>query len=100
VEEAMDREIDRVLEQPISEEELQRAIKQTKAQFAYSSESVTNQGFWLGYSAIVADTAWYESFLERIEAVTVQDIQRVAQSHLRRSNRTVGHYLAQGGGKG
>jgi zinc protease len=100
VEEAMDREIDRVLVQTISEEELQRAIKQTKAQFAYSSESVTNQGFWLGYSAIVADTAWYESFLERIEAVTVQDIQRVAQSHLRRSNRTVGHYLAQGGGKG
>jgi zinc protease len=100
VEEAMDREIDRVREQPISEEELQRAIKQTKAQFAYSSESVTNQGFWLGYSAIVAGTAWYESFLERVEAVTVQDVHRVAQAHLRRSNRTVGHYLAQGGEKG
>ncbi|RPI50722.1 MAG: insulinase family protein, partial [Chloroflexi bacterium] len=98
VEEAMDREIDRVLEQPISEAELETAIKQTKAQFAYSSESVTNQGFWLGYSAIVADTGWFESFLERVEAVTVQDVQRVAQAHLRRSNRTVGHYLAQGGG--
>ena len=98
VEEAMDPEIERVLEQPISEAELETAIKQTKAQFAYSSESVTNQGYWLGYSAIVADTDWFESFPERLEAVTVQDVQRVARTHLRRSNRTVGHYLAQGGG--
>jgi zinc protease len=98
VEEALEREIDRVLEQPISEEELARAIKQAKAQFAYSSESVTNQGFWLGYAAIVADTAWFESFLDRLEVVTVQDVHRAAQTHLRRSNRTVGHYLAQGGG--
>ncbi len=98
IEEAMDPEIDRVLEQPISEAELETAIKQTKAQFAYSSESVTNQGYWLGYSTIVAGTDWFESFPERLEAVTVQDVQRVARTHLRRGNRTVGHYLAQGGG--
>ncbi len=98
VEEAADREIDRVLEQPISDKELATAVKQAKALFAFSSESVTSQGYWLGYSSIVADTGWSDSFLASLEAVTVQDVRRVAQTHLRRSNRTVGHYLAQGGG--
>jgi len=59
---------------------------------------VTNQGFWLGYSAVVADTDWFETFLDRLEAVTVEEIQRVANRYLSQRNRTVGHYLGQGRG--
>ncbi len=96
VEEAMNSEIERILHEPISEEELRTAIKQAQAQFAYSSESVTNQGFWLGYSSVVADTAWFEQFLDRLAAVTVEDLTRVANTYLPRRNRTIGHYLPQG----
>jgi zinc protease len=96
VEDALDAEMQRILHEPISAEELETAIKQTKAQFAYSSESVTNQGYWLGYSAIVADTDWFDSFLENLETVTIDDVLRVAKEYIRPSNRTVGHYLAQG----
>jgi zinc protease len=96
VESALDSEIERVLQEPVSANELQTAIKQAKAQFAYSSESVTNQGFWLGYSSVVADTTWFESFVESLTAVTVEDVQRVAQTYLPQRNRTVGHYLPQG----
>jgi zinc protease len=96
VEEALDAEMQRVLQEPISAAELETAVKQTKAQFAYSSESVTNQGYWLGYSAIVADTNWFDSFLEKLEAVTVDDVLRVAQEYVRPGNRTVGCYLGQG----
>jgi zinc protease len=91
----MDAELDRVMDVPVSEEELQKAIKQAKAEFAYSSESVTNQGYWLGFSSIVADVVWFESFVDALSAVTVQDVARVAETYLRRSNRTVGHYLPQ-----
>lgn len=96
VEAALDREIDRVLLEPITEEELHTALKQAKAQFAYSSESVTNQGFWLGWSSIVADTDWFASFVDSLAAVTLDDVVRVAQAYLPRRNRTVGHYLPQG----
>jgi zinc protease len=96
VEAALDAEIERVQREPVSAAELTRAVKQTKAQFAYSSESVTNQGFWLGYSAVVADTDWFETFLDRVESVTAEEIQRVANTYLRQSSRTVGHYLAEG----
>ncbi len=98
VEAALDAEIERIQVEPVSAAELERAIKQSKAQFAYSSESVTNQGFWLGYSTVVADTDWFGTFLSRLEAVTVEEIQRVANSYLLQSNRTVGHYLAQAQG--
>ncbi len=83
VEAAMLAEIQRVVDEPVSDGELQKAIKQTKAQFAYSSESVTDQGYWLGFSELVADIGWFEDFLERIEAVTVEDVQRVAQTYLK-----------------
>jgi zinc protease len=96
VEAALDAEIVRILEEPVVEDELQTAIKQAKAQFAYSSESVTNQGFWLGFSSIVADSDWFESFVDRLAAVTIEDVHRVANTYLSQRNRTVGHYLPQG----
>ncbi len=96
VEAALDAEIDRIAREPIAGQELHTAIKQARAQFAYSSESVTNQGFWLGYSSVVADTGWFESFLDRLDAVTVDDVGRVAEAYLARRNRTVGHYVPQG----
>ena len=96
VEAAMLAEVQKVIDEPVSEAELQKAIKQTKAQFAYSSESVTDQGYWLGFSEIVSDINWFEQFLDRIEAVTVEDVQRVAQTYLKPSQRTVGWYVPGG----
>ena len=96
VEAALLAEIQRVLDEPISQAELQRAIKQTRAQFAYSSESVTDQGYWLGFSELVSDIAWFESFLERLSAVTVDDVRRVAQTYFKPSQRTVGWYIPTG----
>lgn len=96
VEAALNAEMERILAGPIAAEELQTALKQSKAQFAYSSESVTNQGFWLGLSSVVADTDWFESFLDRLASVTVQDLHRAANTYLTRRNRTVGHYVPLG----
>jgi zinc protease len=93
VEAAMLAEIERVMDEPVSEEELQKAIKQTRAQFAYSSESVTDQGYWLGLSEVVADVTWFDTFLERLSTVTVGDVHRVAQTYLRPTRRSVGWYV-------
>ncbi|HET9907375.1 MAG TPA: pitrilysin family protein, partial [Anaerolineales bacterium] len=45
---ALDKEIQRVKEEKVSKQEITRAIKQARALFAYGSENITNQGFWLG----------------------------------------------------
>ncbi len=95
VEDAMLEEIQRVIDEPVSEAELAKAIKQTRAQFAYSSESVTDQGYWLGFSELIADVGWFENFLERVSVVTVADVQRVAQQYFRPARRNVGWYTPQ-----
>ena len=98
VEAALLTEIQRVMDEPVSEAELHKAIKQTRAQFAYSSESVTDQGYWLGFSEIVSDVNWFENYLDQLAAVTVEDVQRVAQAHFKPSLRNVGRYVPAGNG--
>ena len=95
IEEAIWAEIERMQEEPVAAEELEKAIKQTKAQFAYSSESVTNQAYWLGFSEMIADSEWFDGWLENLEAVTAEDIQRVAQSWFGRNKQTVGWYMPE-----
>ncbi len=95
--EVLDREIARVLEEPLREEELMKASKQARALFAFNSESVTNIAFWLGFSEMFADYRWFEEYPQRVEAVTVDDILRVAVKYLRSSNRVVGIYRPQNG---
>ncbi len=95
IEEAIWAEIERMQEEPVAAEELDKAIKQTKAQFAYSSESVTNQAYWLGFSEMIADSEWFDGWLENLEAVTAEDIQRVAQSWFGRNKQTVGWYMPE-----
>ncbi|MBN1810615.1 MAG: insulinase family protein [Anaerolineae bacterium] len=93
VEEALQAELARVADTPVTEEELAKAIKQAKAQFAYSSETVTGQALWMGYSEIFADYGWFENYIDNLSAVTVEDVNRTAQTVLKPSNRTVGWYV-------
>jgi len=97
VEDALWAELERVCREPISEEELTKAIKQTRAQFVYSSETATNQAFWLGMSDVVASLDWFQGYLDSLEAVTAEDVQRVAQTYLSVNNRTVGWYVPENG---
>ncbi len=95
VEQAFDAELTRVQEEPVSAAELEKAKRQARALFAFSSESVTNQAFWLGYSEMFATYTWFVNYLRRLEAVSAEDVLRVAQTYLRPTNRTVGWYVSQ-----
>jgi zinc protease len=91
--EKLDDELRRAQDKPPAEDCLKRALKQARALFAYGSESISNQAFWMGYSSMFADYGWYENFVERLAAVTPEDVLRVAQKYLASRNRTVGIYL-------
>jgi zinc protease len=90
---AMEAEIKRLQDAPPPKEELERAMKQARAIFAYGSESISNQAFWLGFSEMFATVDWFNGYLERLAAVTPADVQRIAQTYLRQQNRTLGVYL-------
>jgi zinc protease len=86
-------EIKRAQDQLVSQDEIARAIKQARAIFAYGTESITNQGFWLGNAEMIADYNWFLTYLEKLAAVTPADVQRAAQQYLRQQNLTLGTYI-------
>lgn len=90
IEAVMDEEIERIREELVTEEELARVRKQLTAQYVYSSAGVTNQAFWLGQMEIVDEFSRADTLVDELKAVTAEDIRRVAQTYLRRENRTVG----------
>jgi len=92
---AMDQEIDKVLNAPVTIDEINRAIKQAKALFAYSSENISNQAFWLGYADMFADYDWFENYVEHLAQVTPEDVLNLARTYLIPENRVVGYYLPE-----
>ena len=93
---ALDAELRRIADESIRPEEMDRAMKQARAIFAYGSETVTNQAFWMGYAEMFASIDWFDKYLASLAAVTVDDVQRVARKVLAKRNRTVGVYLPTG----
>jgi zinc protease len=89
----LDAEIERIQNQPPSEQDVARAIKQARAMFAFGTENITNQAFWLGYAEMFADYSWFTTYLDRLAQVTPADVQRAACTYLRKKSRIVGTYL-------
>ncbi|MGD0576008.1 MAG: pitrilysin family protein [Anaerolineales bacterium] len=94
---ALDQELRHLLEEPVQEEELMRAVKQARAIFAFGSETVTNQAFWMGYAEMFANYGWFETYLQKLESVRAEDVSRVARKFLSKRNRIVGFYLPSEG---
>jgi len=88
----IDQEITRLKQEKVSQQEIARAVKQAKALFAYSSESITNQAFWLGYASMFADFTWFETYIQRIEQVSAEQIINFAQRCLAPDQRIIGIY--------
>ena len=94
----LDKELCKLQEKLVPAKDIARAVKQARAVFAYGSENITHQAFWMGYTSIFADYRWYTTYLDKLAKVTPQDVQRVAQKYFQPSNRVIGTYLPQGKG--
>jgi zinc protease len=93
---ALDAQIAAVQEKLANSGELHKAVKQAQALFAYGSESITNQAFWLGFAEMFDSYAWFLNYIDRLAAVTPEDVQQAARQYLSPKNRTVGIYRPNG----
>ena len=93
---AIDEEIMRIQDTLPPQEDVDRAVKQARALFAYGSESITNQAFWMGYAEIFDSYEWFLGYLDQLAEVTPKQIQRIAQTYMRSSNRVLGVYRPTG----
>jgi len=90
---ALDAEIKKVQDKLVSKEEVARAIKQARALFAYGSENITNQAFWMGYAEMFATYDWFLTYLDKLAMVKPKDVQRVACEYFQPQNRVIGTYI-------
>ncbi|MBL8076355.1 MAG: insulinase family protein [Anaerolineales bacterium] len=90
---ALDAELKKIQEELASPEEIARAIKQARAIFAYGSENITNQAFWMGFAEMFATYDWFITYLNKLAKVTPQEIQRVALKYFQPKSRVVGTYI-------
>jgi len=90
VEKALYAEIERLKNEPVADEELQKAKNQAEASFVMSQDSVFYQAMLLGQFETIAEWRIYARYLDNIRAVKKEDIQRVAREYFTEDNRTVG----------
>ncbi len=78
------------------EKEIAKAVKQAKALFAYGSESITNQAFWLGFAEMFDTYEWFQTYLDKLAAVTPEQVQQAARQYLTPKNRVLGVFRPNG----
>jgi zinc protease len=93
VEAALLAEVERIQQEDVSPAELQKVLKQVRAQVAYANESVTSQALSLGMWEVLDRYDRMERVPGELSAVTAEDVRRVAQRYLTDRNRTVGHFV-------
>ncbi len=88
LEEALNREIERLQNEPVPEQELVKAKNQLEASFVYSQDSLFAQAMVLARHEISAGWRSADNYLPSIRKVTPDDIMRVAKRYLNPDNRT------------
>lgn len=90
VEAALQEEIDRLRQSPVTEEELARVKAQVLANEIYQSDSIQHQAMIIGMLESVG-LGWRiaDEYVQRIRAVTAEQVQAVARKYLVPDARTV-----------
>ena len=86
-------EMERLRQEPVSDEELQRAKNQIEAQFVFQQDSVYRRASLLVRFELIGGYGQVDAFLGRIRAVTAADLQRVARTYFPADRKNVGVLL-------
>jgi predicted Zn-dependent peptidase len=93
---AIDAEIERLKNEPVNAEEIQKYKRSTKKGLIDGMKSNSRMaGLLTSYE--VLSGSWRNLFSEinRVEAVSPEDIQRVAKTYLVRKHRTIGDIVPE-----
>ena len=81
IEQALLDEVERLKQEPVPAEELERARNQIEASFVWQQDSVFSRSSVLGRFEILGSWRLLEDYLPRLRAVTPADVQRVARTY-------------------
>jgi len=93
VEEAVNDVIEEVQQNGVTEEEVRRAQTQIRASEAFDRDGPMKVASQLNEAIAIGDWRLYVQYPDRIDAVTPEDVQRVARTYLQPERLTVGRYV-------
>jgi len=106
VERAIEDELERLKNEAVTVAEIEKAKRQIEADLVFSNEEPLQQAILLGQYETIAASArldeeargyhYLTTLLDRIRAVTIEDLARVARTYLHADNRTVGYMIDAG----
>ena len=85
-------EVERARANGITPQELQKAKNQLRARLVFENDSITNIAHQLGFFGTIASWQLYPTISQRIEAVTIAEVNKVAADCLKPTSRTVGRF--------
>src|SRR5438128_1659870 len=100
VEETILEQLSKVIEEGLTEAEIEKARQQIVAQMAYSRDGTYNVAMQMSEAEAVADWRFYKDYEKNIGRVTTDDVRRVARKYFTEDNRTVGHFIPKQSGGG
>ena len=98
VEEEIRSEVDALSAAPPSDDEVARALAQTRTDLAFHHESPGQIMTGLTEAVAIGDWRRFVRELELVEAVSAEDLQRVAAAYLGDHNLTAGRFVPENGG--
>jgi zinc protease len=93
-EKAVEKELDKMKNELVSEVELQKVKNKTESMIAFEDMSVMSRANSLAYYETLGDAAWMNFELEKYATVTTEDILQESRNIFRNSNCNTIHYLS------
>lgn len=93
VEAAIQETITELQDEGVTQEELDRARNQLRAQIAFDRDGPMRVASQLNEALAAGDWRLYTQYLDRLAQITVEDVQRVARAYLTDDTSTIGWYV-------
>jgi zinc protease len=98
VEKALIGELDRLIKEPISERELQRAKNQFARDYILGRESLQEKATHLAHAEVIhSDITTADGEFDIFQGISLADVQRVAKTYFTPERRVVLHVMPRGG---
>jgi zinc protease len=95
-EKSLVEEIERLQQQPVSAEELDKARNQLVAGLVFNRQTVNDKATDIGHAGVIlGDWHLVNQQIEKYQAVSAADVQAVARKYFRPENRTVVYMLPE-----
>jgi zinc protease len=93
LETALLEQMERLAQEPVTDEELQRAKNQVEAAFVFQQDSIHRRASLLARFETIGGYALLDDYVPKIRAITAADVQRVARAYFPSDRKNVGVLL-------